>query len=98
MTYNTQEISVAAGQPVELYRFVLGQQVWTVTSGREAITYQVESYQPAVIRALGRRAVAGVCPERHRPRVRPRLRGGATLRGRAAQWRGVAHAVSQPSR
>jgi hypothetical protein len=50
MSYNTQEISAAAGQPVELYRFVLGQQVWTVTSGREAITYQVESYQPAVIR------------------------------------------------
>jgi hypothetical protein len=36
MSYNTQETSVAAGQPVELYRFVLGQQVWTVTSGREA--------------------------------------------------------------
>lgn len=50
MTYNTQETSVAAGQPIELYRFVLGQQVWTVTSAREAITYQVESYQPAVIR------------------------------------------------
>ena len=50
MSYNTQDISAAAGQPVELYRFVLGQQVWTVTSGREAITYQVESYQPAVIR------------------------------------------------
>ncbi len=31
MSYNTQEISAAAGQPVELYRFVLGQQVWTVT-------------------------------------------------------------------
>ena len=50
MSYNTQEISAAAGQPVELYRFVLGQQVWTVTSGREAITYQIESYVPAVIR------------------------------------------------
>lgn len=50
MSYSTQEISAAAGQPVELYRFVLGQLVWTVTSGREAITYQVESYQPAVIR------------------------------------------------
>ena len=38
MSYNTQEISAAAGQPVELYRFVLGQLVRTVTSGREAIT------------------------------------------------------------
>ena len=27
MSYNTQEISVAAGAPVELYRFALGQQV-----------------------------------------------------------------------
>lgn len=53
MSYNTQEISAAAGQPVEIYRFALGQQVWTVTSGREAIAYQAESYQPAVIRRSG---------------------------------------------
>lgn len=50
MSYNTRETSVAAGQPVELYRFALGQRAWTVTSGREAITYQSESYQPALIR------------------------------------------------
>lgn len=35
MSYLTQETSAAAGLPVELYRFVLGQQVWAVTSGRE---------------------------------------------------------------
>ena len=28
MSYLTQETSAAAGLPVELYRFVLGQQVW----------------------------------------------------------------------
>lgn len=50
MSYNTQETSAAAGQPVELYRFVLGQQVWTVTSASAVISYQSESYQPAVIR------------------------------------------------
>ena len=50
MSYNTQEISVAAGAPVELYRFALSQQVWTVTSGREVLIYQNEPYQPVVIR------------------------------------------------
>ena len=50
MSYNTQEISVASGTPVELYRFALGQQVWTVTSGREVLIYQNEPYQPVVIR------------------------------------------------
>ena len=50
MSYNTQENSVAAGAPVERYRFALGQQVWTVTSGREVLIYQNEPYQPVVIR------------------------------------------------
>jgi len=50
MSYLNQETSLAAGAPVELYRFVLGQQIWTVTSAREALVYQTESYQPTVIR------------------------------------------------
>ncbi len=53
MSYQTQETSVAAGSPVELYRFVLGQQVWTYTSAREAITYQSETYAPAVLARTG---------------------------------------------
>ena len=53
MSYLTQETSAAAGQPVELYRFVLGQQVWAVTSGREVVTYQADTYQPAVLRRSG---------------------------------------------
>lgn len=50
MSYDTKETSIADGKPVELYRFVLGQQVWTVTSASSAITYQVDIYQPAMIR------------------------------------------------
>lgn len=53
MSYLTQETSAAAGLPVELYRFVLGQQVWAVTSGREVVTYQADTYQPAVLRRSG---------------------------------------------
>ena len=53
MSYLTQETSAAAGLPVELYRFVLGQQVWAVTSGREVVTYQADTYQPTVLRRSG---------------------------------------------
>lgn len=50
MSYLAQENSVASGRPVELYRFALGTQRWTYTSGQTAVTYQSETYDPAAIR------------------------------------------------
>ncbi|CAJ0727881.1 hypothetical protein [Ralstonia mannitolilytica] len=50
MTYQYQENSLHAGQPVELYRFALGTTVWRYTSARDAVTYNAEKYIPAPIR------------------------------------------------
>lgn len=50
MTYQSQENSTHAGQPVELYRFVLGATVWRYTSAQSAVTYNAEKYVPAPIR------------------------------------------------
>jgi uncharacterized phage protein (TIGR02218 family) len=50
MTYDSLESSTHAGEPVELYRFALGDSVWRYTSARDAITYSAENYAPAPIR------------------------------------------------
>lgn len=49
MSYDARENSLASGRPVELYRFALGPQRWTYTSGQTAIVYQSETYTPAAI-------------------------------------------------
>jgi uncharacterized phage protein (TIGR02218 family) len=49
MTYQTQETSTHAGQPVELYCFALGTSVWRYTSAQEAQTHNAEPYAPAPI-------------------------------------------------
>lgn len=46
MTYAAQESSIAAGHPLELYRFVAGTQRWTMTPHVEAIVYAGETYDP----------------------------------------------------
>ena len=53
MTYTSRESSVASGRPVELYRFALGAQRWTYTSGQTAVVYQSETYQPVTIKRSG---------------------------------------------
>lgn len=53
MSYAAQENSVASGRPVELYRFALGAQRWTFTSGQTAVVYQSETYSPVPIRRSG---------------------------------------------
>jgi uncharacterized phage protein (TIGR02218 family) len=50
MTYLARENSAAQGRPVELYRFAMGAQRWTYTSGLTAVTYQSETYAPATIK------------------------------------------------
>ncbi|WP_316867950.1 baseplate hub domain-containing protein, partial [Ralstonia mannitolilytica] len=50
MTYQNQENSLHAGQPIELYRFALGTTIWRYTSARDAVTYNAEKYIPAPIR------------------------------------------------
>ncbi len=53
MSYTAQENSVASGRPVELYRFALGAQRWTYSSGQSSVAYQSETYAPASIRRSG---------------------------------------------
>lgn len=53
MSYLASENSTAEGRPVELYRFALGAQRWTFTSGQSPVVYQSETYQPASIRRAG---------------------------------------------
>ena len=53
MSYAATEHSAAKGRPVELYRFALGLQRWTYTSGQTAVVYQSETYAPAPIRRSG---------------------------------------------
>lgn len=53
MSYAGQENSVAAGRPVELYRFALGPQRWTFTSGQTAVVYQSETYTPVSVKRSG---------------------------------------------
>lgn len=53
MSYLDKETSAAAAQPVELYRFALGTQRWTYTSGQTEIVYQGETYSPTMIRRSG---------------------------------------------
>lgn len=53
MSYLDKETSAASGQPVELYRFALGAQRWTYTSGQAEVVYQGETYLPAMIRRSG---------------------------------------------
>ncbi|RLE34433.1 MAG: hypothetical protein DRJ61_05200 [Acidobacteria bacterium] len=49
MTYETVEASVRGGEPVELYRFVLGQTVYTYTSTEEEVEFGDETYLPTTI-------------------------------------------------
>lgn len=53
MSYTDIEDSPAQGHPVELYRFALGPQRWTYTSGQTAVVYLSETYDPAPIRRSG---------------------------------------------
>lgn len=53
MSYTAQENSVASGRPVELYRFAIGAQRWTYSSGQTAVVYQSETYSPATIKRSG---------------------------------------------
>lgn len=50
MSYQSRETSVAAGEPIELYRFVLGTTRWTYTSAKSEVVYQSETYAPVFIR------------------------------------------------
>lgn len=49
MSYDAIETSVHDAQPVELYRFVRGVEVWTQTSADEPIVYQSETYTPVTM-------------------------------------------------
>lgn len=53
MSYTATENSATQGRPVELYRFALGPQRWTFTSGQTAVVYLSETYAPAPIRRSG---------------------------------------------
>lgn len=46
MSYESSEISVASGKPVELYDFVFGTDHWRYTSGPEEVTYMYHNYTP----------------------------------------------------
>src|SRR5574337_973589 len=50
MSYDIAEKSIHDGSPVELYRFVMGSERWTVTSGDTAIAYDGLTYEPATIK------------------------------------------------
>lgn len=53
MTYAARESSVYGGQPVELYRFTSGLQVWTFTSAEDDQTYNSEVYRAAQVERDG---------------------------------------------
>lgn len=46
MAYNTQEISVESGQPIELFDFRIGTESYLYTSNPTAVTYNSLTYQP----------------------------------------------------
>lgn len=46
MSYDAREQSRQDARPRELYRFTLGEQVWTFASGDEEIIYNAETYTP----------------------------------------------------
>lgn len=50
MTYQSSEISVQGGQPVELYRFVRGLTRYTWTPNDEPISYNAETYTPITLK------------------------------------------------
>ena len=47
MTYESSEISVASGQPVELYDIAYGDTHWRMTSSGEDIVYATNTYTSA---------------------------------------------------
>lgn len=49
MSYAAREISATDGAPIELYRFAVGAQHWTYTSGDVAVTWLSETYTLAPI-------------------------------------------------
>ena len=53
MTYAARESSIYGGQPVELYRFSAGLQVWTFTSAEHDRTYLSEVYRAAQVERDG---------------------------------------------
>lgn len=53
MSYAAREASVFEGQPVELYRFTAGLQVWTYTSAEAEHLYNAERYRPAQVERDG---------------------------------------------
>ncbi len=49
MTYQALDESVQDGQPIELYRFSNNEEIFTLTSGQEAVVFDSETYTPSPI-------------------------------------------------
>ena len=50
MTYDARELSMQSGEPLEMYHFTIGSTEHRFTSAKSAITYDGNTYQPALIK------------------------------------------------
>ncbi len=50
MTYDAREFSMQSGEPIEMYHFTVGSTDYRFTSAKSAITYDSNTYQPALIK------------------------------------------------
>lgn len=50
MTYDARELSMQSGEPIEMYHFTIGSTEHHFTSAKSAITYDGNTYQPALIK------------------------------------------------
>jgi len=50
MTYDARELSMQSGEPIEMYHFIVGSTHHRFTSAKSAITYDGNTYQPALIK------------------------------------------------
>ena len=53
MSYTSYESSDYSGQPLELYRFALGDQIWLFTSADHEVAYGEDTYVPVFIQREG---------------------------------------------
>lgn len=50
MTYDARELSMQSGEPIEMYHFTIGSTEHRFTSAKSTITYDGNTYQPALIK------------------------------------------------
>lgn len=50
MTYDARETGMQSGEPIELYQFIFGENIYRYTSSKEQVTYSGEVWLPAPLK------------------------------------------------